>query len=156
MNFNEFKNEMEKIYYKRFPDSRIIMDFDDAWLLSCITIRCYLSKSCEECPLNISDRDIFNLSFLIWLPANHSLEDDFPMDTIMEACDNLFIKCKPNETFCKYTLKGIPYRTVESPDGILKEFENFTENLYNTNEAEYMKAKKEKFKEIAKVNKKRK
>ena len=31
-----------------------------------------------------------------------------------------------------------------------------TENLYNTNEAEYMKAKKEKFKEIAKVNKKRK
>ena len=30
-----------------------------------------------------------------------------------------------------------------------------TENLYNTNEAEYMKAKKEKFKEIAKVNKKR-
>ena len=31
-----------------------------------------------------------------------------------------------------------------------------TENLYNTNEAEYMKAKKEKFKEIAKLNKKRK
>ena len=31
-----------------------------------------------------------------------------------------------------------------------------TENLYNTNEAEYMKAKKEKFKEIAKINKKRK
>ena len=31
-----------------------------------------------------------------------------------------------------------------------------TENLYNTNEAEYLKAKKEKFKEIAKVNKKRK
>ena len=30
------------------------------------------------------------------------------------------------------------------------------ENLYNTNEAEYMKAKKEKFKEIAKVNKKTK
>ena len=31
-----------------------------------------------------------------------------------------------------------------------------TENLYNTNEAEYIKAKKEKFKEIAKINKKRK
>ena len=31
-----------------------------------------------------------------------------------------------------------------------------TENLYNTNEAEYMKAKKQKFKEIAKLNKKRK
>ena len=31
-----------------------------------------------------------------------------------------------------------------------------TENLYNTNEAEYMKAKKEKYKEIAKINKKRK
>lgn len=31
-----------------------------------------------------------------------------------------------------------------------------TENLYNTNESEYMKAKREKFKEIAKINKKRK
>ena len=31
-----------------------------------------------------------------------------------------------------------------------------TENFYNTNEAEYLKAKKKKFKEIAKINKKRK
>ena len=47
------------------------------------------------------------------------------------------------------TESGVP--DFRSSQGIWKDM-----NLYNTNEAEYMKAKKEKFKEIAKVNKKRK
>ena len=128
MKFVEFKEEIQKAYAKRFPNSLCEVSIFKC-LGRSLYITCRFVGDEKEAPYGIIGNDMFCVSMRIDLPDNFENDDDLPEKMVMEwQCSS--IKAKP-EGWLAYDAVKVPYRkTTGDAKKIIKTADKYFQRLY--------------------------
>lgn len=133
MKINELCLELEKTYYKYFPESKIVCGFDDS-LYRCIDIKCFLAENKDEVAHGYWLNDIFNIYFMIdndGEEIDKKINIDSEIDFSLEVeCKRKSITIKPENNYMAYGSKQLKFRKTKG-DGnkIINCFDKFCSQL---------------------------
>ena len=129
MKFVEFKEEIQKAYAKRFPNSLCEVSIFKC-LGRSLYITCRFAENEKEVPFGIMGNDMFCASMSINLPDNFGDDDDLPESMVMEW-QSSFIKAKPESKYLAYDAVKVPYRkTTGDTKKIIKALDKYFQRLY--------------------------
>lgn len=136
MKFEEFKNQIESIYKRKFDKSWVSCRIYRC-LGKSITIDMTLANDIKECISQIAGNDMIRCSFMINLPDKWNDTEDLPENLTMRTLTNE-IKTKPVEDYFYCGYEKITFRqTKGSPEKLISTFEKFVERLDNAIKEEY-------------------
>ncbi len=129
MKFVEFKEEIQKAYAKRFPNSLCEVSIFKC-LGRSLYITCRFAENEKEVPFGIMGNDMFCTSMSINLPDNFGDDDNLPESMVMEW-QSSFIKVKPESKYLAYDAVKVPYRkTTGDAKKIIKALDKYFQRLY--------------------------
>ena len=129
MKFAEFKEEVEKAYAKRFPQSAC-----EVKIFKClgrmITIDCYMAGDKSELLYGYAANDMFAVGMSINLPDSFDDDDDLHENLVLKWNSSI-IKAKP-ESWLAYDAENISYRkTTGDSKKIIKALDKYFQRLYD-------------------------
>lgn len=130
MKFAEFKEEVEKAYAKRFPQSAC-----EVKIFKClgrmITIDCYMAGDKSELLYGYAANDMFSVGMSINLPDSFDDDDNLPENLVLKWNSSI-IKAKP-ESWLAYDAENVGYRkTTGDSKKIIKALDKYFQRLYDT------------------------
>ena len=130
MKYAEFKNEIENIYSKYFPESICNVKIFHC-MGQAITIDCYMAGDKTEFPYGYAVNDMLSISFMAFLPNHFTKEDDLPENLTYTAQSHSY-KVKSESKYLAYDRKSVSYRKTTGSEKFVKAFEKFVKRLHDS------------------------
>ncbi len=103
-----FLEEVERLYHRYFPRSRIDAVAPRILGRYSIFIRCYLAGDGKEVPYGIWDNDMFNVRFHIDLTDDRQFYDPIVLESRVS-----FIWIKPESQYLAFSRAKVPFRKTK-------------------------------------------
>lgn len=131
MKFVEFKEEIQKAYAKRFPQSACEVKILK-YLGRMISIDCYMAGDKSEFLFGYASNDMFSVGMSINLPDDFGNDDDLPEKLVLQW-NSSFINIKPEENWCAYDAEDVSCRkTTGDAKKIIKTLDKYFQRLFDT------------------------
>lgn len=135
MDYKELGKEFEKIYNKKFKNSKCDVS-TGCFIGTTLYINLFLANSKEELIGGIAMNDMFQVMFSIETvnDKDRKIESvDFSNeDLVLECCDNSY-SIIPDIPYLAYGRQKVSFRkSTGNVDKILKSFEKFVDKLYDS------------------------
>lgn len=138
MKFIDLKKELEKIYNGKFEKSKIVVKASNN-LYKTIYIDLFLANDKNELINGIALNDMFHITFKIGVDTSNgefeeNITDDLelPENLVLENLYNS-ISITPENKYFAYSSVSVKFRKIKGNyTKILKGFEKYVDNLYNT------------------------
>lgn len=136
MLFEEFKTQLENVWKKHFPKSKINI-YVTSNLGNAIFIHTYLAENQNELSGGYSENDMIKDSFMI---TNFKDENNLETFEVFSANCGFMIKPELEWLYCSYKNIRFTKKKQENCDGFIKKFTKYVEtlkseiiNCYNNN-----------------------
>lgn len=129
MKFQEFSENVQREYAKRFPHSKCSVKVFDNLGKSAL-IDCYLAGDSKECIHGYWDNDIFKIKANIDFPKTFDrCNDELPENLTIEWYSHCYF-IKPETSYTAYGMRNISVRkTSGKPEKLVKDFGKFFDRL---------------------------